>query len=74
MSFFVTGVRFPFIPPTAGLDENAFTPFDPGDSVERAEKFSRFSILNIIGLIRNLYQYTMSTFCRAVSELSFISL
>jgi hypothetical protein len=49
MSFLVTGVRFPFIPPTAGLDEKGRTPLDPGDSVERAEKFSRFSILNIVG-------------------------
>jgi len=48
MSFLVTGVRFPFIPPMAGLEKGR-TPLDPGDNVERAEKFSRFSILNILG-------------------------
>ena len=37
--FFVVGVRFPFIPPEAGLESNFLTPFDPGDIVERAEKF-----------------------------------
>ena len=41
MSFLVTGVRFPLIPP--GL-EKLLTPLDPGDSVVRAEKFSRLSI------------------------------
>lgn len=41
MSFLVTGVRFPLIPP--GL-EKLLTPLDPGDNVERAEKFSRLSI------------------------------
>ena len=41
MSFLVTGVRFPLIPP--GL-EKLLTPLDPGESVVRAEKFSRLSI------------------------------
>ena len=41
MSFLVTGVRFPLIPP--GL-EKLLTPLDPGDNVERAEKFSRLSM------------------------------
>lgn len=50
ISFFVVGVRFPFIPP--GL-EKLLTPLDPGDRVVSAEKFSRFSIFLISELFRD---------------------
>ena len=45
MSFLVTGVRLPFMPPIPGL-EKLLTPFEPGEIVVRAEKFSRPSIFD----------------------------